>query len=319
LGLSPSVGSDSQKQTDPEIVGRHSAVTRPGPNQEEARREARPPFAISYRRAIRPSKSGTAATRREYEFGQSLAYHSLVRIILRDIREYNQSGKQTEAQPFDLSACVSYQIYGVFSYPHIDHYSLLNTAFDDNGEKLWPLWGRLSDAEFAQWATSDGIAPEPAPFAMYLQEGDLFVQRAGTVHTPYSITDILMTGTVHWDSRQLVQVLRQSIYERKYPKITNENSAKEFVSKLETIKKLWRDQNPTWPWGTEAELEEFTALLEEYKAGLESEDKELGWNCITGCLVKRCGCQKAGRACGWSCHTNRKSTRVTCWNPGSRS
>src|SRR5579859_7549861 len=60
-----------------------------------------------------------------------------------DIREYNQSGKQTEAQPFDLSACVSYQICGkgrVFSYPHIDHHSLLNTAFVDNGEKLWPLW-----------------------------------------------------------------------------------------------------------------------------------------------------------------------------------
>jgi hypothetical protein len=119
----------------------------------------------------------------------------------------------------------------------------------------------------SQWATSDDIAAEPAPFAMYLQERDLFVQRAGTVHAPYSITDVLMTGTMHWDSRQLGQVLWQSIYERKYPKITNENSAKEFVSKLETIKKLWRDQNPTWPWGTEAELEEFTALLEEYKAG----------------------------------------------------
>jgi hypothetical protein len=121
---------------------------------------------------------------------------------------------------------------------------------------------------------------------------------------------------MHWDSRQLVQVLRQSIYERKYPKITNENSAKEFVSKLETIKKLWRDQNPTWPWGTEAELEEFTAFLEEYKVGLESEDEEPGCNCITGCLVKRCGCQKAGRACGRSCHTNRKSTHITCWNQG---
>jgi hypothetical protein len=78
--------------------------------------------------------------------------------ILRDVREYNQSGKQTEAQPFDLSVCVSYQICGkggVFSYPHVDHYSLLNTAFVDNGEKLWPLWGRLSNAEFAvghqQW------------------------------------------------------------------------------------------------------------------------------------------------------------------------
>ena len=76
----------------------------------------------------------------------------------------NQSGKQTEAQPFDLLACVSYQICGkdgVLSYPHIDHHSLLNTAFVDNEEKLWPLWGRLSDVEFAQWATSD-IAPEPA-------------------------------------------------------------------------------------------------------------------------------------------------------------
>jgi hypothetical protein len=70
----------------------------------------------------------------------------------------------------------------------------------------------------------------------------------------------------------------------------HENSAKEFVSKLETIKRLWRDQNPTWPWGTEAELEEFTALLEEYKAGLESEDEGPGCNCITGCFVRRCGC-----------------------------
>jgi phosphopantetheine adenylyltransferase len=79
----------------------------------------------------------------------------------------NQSGKHTEAQPFDLSACASYQICGkggVFSYLHIDHHSLLNTAFVDNGEKLWSLWGRLSDAEFAQWATSDDIAPEPASY-----------------------------------------------------------------------------------------------------------------------------------------------------------
>jgi hypothetical protein len=63
-------------------------------------------------------------------------------------------------------------------------------------------------------------------------------------------------------------------------------------------------------------LEEFTALLEEYKAGLESEDEGPGCNCITGCLVKRCGCQKAGRACGRSCHTNGKSTHMTCWKQG---
>jgi hypothetical protein len=59
----------------------------------------------------------------------------------------------------------------------------------------------------------------------------------------------LMMGTMHWGLRQLVQVLRQSIYERKYPKITNGNSVKGFVSELGTIKKLWQDQNPTWPWG----------------------------------------------------------------------
>jgi hypothetical protein len=37
-------------------------------------------------------------------------------------------------------------------------------------------------------------------------------------------------------------------------------------------------------------MEEFTALLKEYKAGLESEDEGTGCNCIIGCLVKRCGC-----------------------------
>lgn len=180
--------------------------------------------------------------------------------LLRDLRNHNHSGKPTEKQTNDLSACVAYQICGKagsFSFPHIDHHGVVNTTRAEEGEKLWVTWPELVDEEFEQWAVNDDLAPAPSAFPIYLRPGDLLIQPPRRVHAPYSITDVLMTGTMHWDSRQMVPMLQQSLYERRYPKITNEDPAMEFGAKLETVEELWYRRAAPWPWPPQRQLEQF--------------------------------------------------------------
>ena len=185
--------------------------------------------------------------------------------ILRDLKELDQSGKRTEFQPADLSSCVAFQICGkadVFSLPHMDHHGVMTTITAEEGRKLWITWPKLQETELEEWANNDSDAPQPAPFALYLEQGDDMVQPAGIVHAPYSISDVLMSGTMSWDSRNMVQVIRQSILELHYPKITNEDPAKEFGAKLQNVERLWSLQHQAWPWGSAEELVKFSALLE---------------------------------------------------------
>ncbi|KAK5429116.1 hypothetical protein LTR34_007575 [Exophiala xenobiotica] len=82
------------------------------------------------------------------------------------------------------------------------------------------------------------------------------------IHAPYSMTDVLMTGTMHWDSRNLVQVMSQSLLELAHPSTTNEDPAKEFLSKSKTIATLWQDRRQPWQWGWPAELMKYKKLLQ---------------------------------------------------------
>ncbi|MCJ1482959.1 hypothetical protein MMC06_003125 [Schaereria dolodes] len=184
--------------------------------------------------------------------------------ILRTSSETNESGKPLLRQPSDLSSCRSFQICGkksVFSLPHRDHHGVVTTAFVEEGEKLWLSWPYVPPRALDQWTTTDDVAPEPAPFPVYLTQGDLLIQPAGQIHAPYSMTDVLMTGTMHWDSRDMVQVLEKSIYEVSHPAVTNEDPAKEFDSKLAHIGTLWK-QGKLYPWGTDEELAEYLKLLQ---------------------------------------------------------
>jgi hypothetical protein len=189
--------------------------------------------------------------------------------ILRDTREGNQSGKRSRSRPSDLSSCVGFQIFGkagVFSLPHWDHHGVITTALCEDGEKLWLIWPELTDEELHTWATELDIAPRPPPYAIYLSPGDLLVQPPGRVHAPYSLTDVLMTGTMHWDSRDMTRVLLLSLYERDHPKVTNEEPAKEFSSKLKNIQSLWEDGAEAYPWGTQEDFAVFSQLR---KVGVE--------------------------------------------------
>jgi hypothetical protein len=184
--------------------------------------------------------------------------------ILRDVQGYKPSNETTGYHAPDLSSGVAFQVLGkngVQSLSHVDQHHVMTTVRIEEGEKAWSMSPVLTQEEMDRFATSDDIAPRPPPFIICLRAGDLLIQPPGRVHSPYSITDVLMTGTMHWDSRQLAEIMRHTLYTRENPKITNEDPANDITSKLEIIESLWKQKHSAWPWGSDEHLTEFSKLL----------------------------------------------------------
>jgi hypothetical protein len=177
-----------------------------------------------------------------------------------------KSGKALVGEPDDLNSSASFQILGkkgAFSLPHRDRHHVLTTIFNDHGEKLWLAYPRLEREALISWVRGQAASPEASPFPLFLQSGDLLIQPPGTIHTPYSMTDVLMTGTMHWDSRQMVEILRETQFERHYPTVTNEDWSIEFCGKIDYIKSLWEGGRGIWPWPKdEGALHAFQALYQ---------------------------------------------------------
>ncbi|KAK7924656.1 hypothetical protein PG985_006710 [Apiospora marii] len=181
--------------------------------------------------------------------------------VLELVKEKLESGKKSHIQLSDLSECTAFQICGkrgVFSLPHIDHLGVLTTVFNDEGEKLWLCWPGVDPR---QWATS-GRSPSKPSCALYLYPGCTLIQPPGTIHAPFSMTNVLMTGTMHWDSRNLLQVMELSKLSTEFGHITNEGLPREFLQKARLIEKLWRRGDPTWPWPPHGQLETYVQILE---------------------------------------------------------
>lgn len=110
---------------------------------------------------------------------------------------FSDSGKRTMSIPSDLSACAPFQALGearVFSIAHMDSRGLMTVLRCEQGEKPWPMWPCLTEAELEEWATNEKTSPDPAP---YLPGGALTIQPSGQIHAPYPMDDVLMTGTMH--------------------------------------------------------------------------------------------------------------------------
>ncbi|KAF2182639.1 hypothetical protein K469DRAFT_586189 [Zopfia rhizophila CBS 207.26] len=188
--------------------------------------------------------------------------------ILRNTMEYDQSGKATNVHPNDLSSCTSFQILGkagVFSMPHMDHHGVITTIRSEEGDKLWLECPALQEDEIISWGR-DNVLALPS-FPVYMTDGYIFIQPGGRAHSPFSLTDVHMSGTMHWDSRSMVPVLEQSLLELQYPTITNEEPAKEFNLKLARISELWNTHHPYYPWADEESRMEFNTL---HKVGIDS-------------------------------------------------
>lgn len=185
--------------------------------------------------------------------------------ILESVKEQPESGKRTHVKLSDLSECTAFHLCakrGALSLAHMDHLGMMATIFNDDGEKLWPFW---PGADPNQWATS-GELPSSPPCALYLYPGCTLIQPPGTIHAPFSMTDVLMTGTMHWDSRNLLQVMKLSKLSTEFGHVTNEGLPLEFLRKACLIENLWRRGDSTWPWPPPGQLEAYVQILEVRKA-----------------------------------------------------
>ncbi len=172
------------------------------------------------------------------------------------------AGHRRELGPLEVGT--QFQICGkagAFSMPHCDRHGVITTVFCDDGEKLWLTWPHLNREETITWADGPDYCPRYRPFAVHLRTGDMLIVPPGRIHAPFSMSNVLMSGTMHWDSRNMVEVARQSLLQVDHPSITNEETASDCLGKLEAIRKCWSHGAGPWKWGSRADLKEFSRLV----------------------------------------------------------
>lgn len=184
---------------------------------------------------------------------------------LRTIEANNFAGKRSDVRSAELRNSVQFQLLGksgAWSMPHCDSHSVMTTVFCDDGKKLWLTYPHLSIAEMIRWMQENVYSPNYPAMNIPLQRGDQLIIPPGRVHAPFSVTDVSMTGTMHWDTRNLRQILNLSILQAQYGGITNEDLAAEFAPKVKEMLRLWKLRAPTWEWGDDDDLQRSSDLLE---------------------------------------------------------
>ena len=236
--------------------------------------------------------------------------------LMHDTKNSRLAGKEGSTIPNDVSACTAFTILGkigAFSVPHIDHHGVVTTILCEFGVKLWLTFPEMVEDELAVWgknrASSGGLAD---PYPLFLQQGTLLIQPRGRVHAPYTIETCAMTGTMHWHSAAVHDIVEQSILERKYPEITNEDSADQFAHKLYSIIGMYRKRHGGYDWPDHERLNAFEEKVDQYldgdKAYLDhlvkvKDDKEI-CNCApgpNGCS-STCSCRRRDAKCLPGCH-----------------
>ncbi|KAK7910606.1 hypothetical protein PG985_013087 [Apiospora marii] len=163
---------------------------------------------------------------------------------------------------------------GVFSEPHGDHLGKITSVLDQQGDKLWPVFSSMVDDASVKWFAQNNPA-NPPPTAedqdklgiwipVFLEPGSLLIQPPGTIHAPYSITDVYCTGTMHIDTRGLLTSIKQAIIELGHPEVTNDEPEHSYMTCMYHAAKLWKDRIEPYQWGSDDERAQFLQKLREY-------------------------------------------------------
>ncbi|KAL2669873.1 hypothetical protein Neosp_015170 [[Neocosmospora] mangrovei] len=167
-------------------------------------------------------------------------------------------GKAEGVIPIDLTASTHFQLLatrGVMHLPHVDRHHVITTAFCEDGEKLWVTWPGLHLEDLKKWLDT-GVYPANG-IALYLEQGSTLIQLGTTLYAPLSLTNVLMTGTMHWHPKSMVRVMEASRFELENPHVTNEEmsgidvlprrlSMHDIVSKL-SLQGTWWLRQPVSP------------------------------------------------------------------------
>ena len=160
---------------------------------------------------------------------------------------------------------------GVFSEPHGDHLGKITSVLDQQGDKLWPVFSSMVDDASVKWFAQNNPA-NPPPTAedqdklgiwipVFLEPGSLLIQPPGTIHAPYSITDVYCTGTMHIDTRGLLTSIKQAIVELGHPEVTNDEPEHSYMTCMYHAAKLWKERIEPYQWASEDERAQFLQKL----------------------------------------------------------
>ncbi|KAK8009597.1 cytochrome P450 97B3 [Apiospora arundinis] len=164
---------------------------------------------------------------------------------------------------------------GVFSEPHGDHLGKITSVLDQQGDKLWPVFSSMVEDASVKWfAQNSPLNPNPPTaedhdklgiwIPIFLEPGSLLIQPPGTIHAPYSLTDVYCTGTMHIDTRGLLTSIQQALVELDHPEVTNDDPEDSYMSCMYHAAKLWKERMQPYRWGTEDERAQFLGKLREY-------------------------------------------------------
>ncbi|KAM0350511.1 hypothetical protein ACHAPU_002990 [Fusarium lateritium] len=199
----------------------------------------------------------------------------------------------------DLQDCAKFHVLattGAAHLPHVDRHGVYTTILNEEGEKLWVIWPGLGIEGLKRWRQTDEL---PAPIGVYLEEGSILIQAPSTLHAPLTMHTCLMSGTMHWNTTQLLGILQATEAAIKDPGITNEGMAASFCQKMQVLLDLWNAGSATYSWPPESEYLECVRIIEWLKDGC---------NCggtTQLCGTSRCSCAKSGRGCDDRCHVGR--------------
>ncbi|KAI3570813.1 hypothetical protein IWW34DRAFT_812157 [Fusarium oxysporum f. sp. albedinis] len=160
--------------------------------------------------------------------------------ILELSREENGK-REYRTESTDLDESTSFHLLasqGAVHLPHVDHHYVYTTIFNEEGHKLWLMWPGLGIDGLQTWRETGQVPDGGIP--VYIAPGYTLIQPPGTLHAPITVSDCLMTGTMHWHSSQLHNILRYTKAEIEDPEITNESFSRQFIEKMTIILALWR-------------------------------------------------------------------------------
>jgi hypothetical protein len=182
--------------------------------------------------------------------------------ILELSREENGK-REFRPESTDLDESTSFHLLasqGAVHLPHVDHHGVYTTIFNEEGHKLWLMWPGLGIDGLKEWRSTGQVPQDGIP--VYIAPGYTLIQPPGTLHAPITITDCLMTGTMHWHSSQLLDVLRYTKAEIEDPEMTNESFSRQFIEKMTMILALWRRGSKAYTWPPDKSLNECLEILE---------------------------------------------------------
>lgn len=164
----------------------------------------------------------------------------------------------------DLDSSARFQLLattGAVHLPHVDRHGVFTTVLNEQGEKVWIVWPNLTMEELEK-QTEPGAIPPTKPIAIHIEEGSLLIMPPNCLHAPVTMKTCLMTGTMHWNTSHLLEILQGTKAAIETPAITNEPVSPQFIPKIEHLLNLWRTGNTVYTWPSQSKYDECMEILE---------------------------------------------------------